>query len=258
MSARPRETSLTDIHDALARIPAEDREVWVTVGMALKSELGDAGYDIWDDWSQTSDRYRAKDAADVWRSFKGGSIGIRTLFYLGRQHGYAGGPQRRTQSPRRTTVAYALEVWLQADRADSAVRGHPYAVKKDIESAGGAGRGVANGKIIGSSADCIIVPVRNLQTEKVQGVQCINAAGAKQTFGGLFGGGLVLGNTLDKRIAWFVTEGWASAYSMVFHHLRGDAVAAVAFGKGNMQRVAQSIADRYQPDAVTILREVDG
>ena len=33
---------------ALYSIPAEDRDTWVQMGMAIKSELGDGGFDLWD------------------------------------------------------------------------------------------------------------------------------------------------------------------------------------------------------------------
>ena len=135
--------------------------------------------------------------------------------------------------------------------------GHPYAIAKGIESAGGAGRTTASGRIIGKDADCLAVPIRDIQTDKVQGVQCINISGDKQTFGAVTGGGLLLGNTLDKSIPWYVCEGWASAWSMVFHHHYGNAMCGVAFGKSNLDKLAQSIADKYTPDCITILEEVD-
>ena len=34
------------IGSAISFIPAIDRELWVEIGMALKSELGDSGFDI--------------------------------------------------------------------------------------------------------------------------------------------------------------------------------------------------------------------
>ena len=39
---------------ALQFIPADERSVWVNMAMAIKSEFGDAGFAIWDDWSQTA------------------------------------------------------------------------------------------------------------------------------------------------------------------------------------------------------------
>jgi hypothetical protein len=68
---------------------------------------------------------------------------------------------------------------------------------------------------------------------------------------------LILGNTLDKSLVWYVTEGWASAVSMVFHHLDGCGVCACAFGKSNLDQTAELIAEIHRPDEINILREQD-
>ena len=111
--------------------------------------------------------------------------------------------------------------------------------------------------MIGKNADCIVVPIRNIESGKVAGVQCINTSGDKQTFGPVSGNALVLGNTLEKSLYWCVCEGWASAVSMAFHHLAGNGVAAAAFGKGNLDAVAYRLAEVYQPEKVRVLREHD-
>ena len=47
--------------------------------MAVKSELGDGGFEIWDTWSQQDDSYRPADARAVWRSIgPGGGITVAT------------------------------------------------------------------------------------------------------------------------------------------------------------------------------------
>ena len=56
-------TSLQTIEQALSFIPADDRDTWIKCGMAIKAELGDAGFDAWDRWSAAADNYRARDAA---------------------------------------------------------------------------------------------------------------------------------------------------------------------------------------------------
>lgn len=63
------------IRTALFSIPAHDRDTWLRMGMAVKSELDEDGFALWDDWSRTADNYNAKDAKTVWRSIKpnGGS-----------------------------------------------------------------------------------------------------------------------------------------------------------------------------------------
>lgn len=77
------------ISSALAFIPADDREIWWRMGMAVKSELGDSGFDIWDEWSHTSDAYNASDAKAVWRGFKpDGGVTIGTLFHEAKESGW--------------------------------------------------------------------------------------------------------------------------------------------------------------------------
>jgi len=153
---------------------------------------------------------------------------------------------------------YAESIWQRVRRTDSAVVTHSYAIKKNITSAGGVGRCTASGSIIGQYADCLILPVRDIKTEKLTGVQCINSDGKKQSFGSIAGNALLLGNTLDKKIIWCVCEGWASAYSVVFHHFKGNACAAISFGKTNLDKIAEKIAEVYSPAELRILRELDG
>ena len=49
-------------------LPADDRDTWVKAGGILKDEFGSAGFPIWDEWSQRSDKYRPRDAQGVWQS----------------------------------------------------------------------------------------------------------------------------------------------------------------------------------------------
>jgi len=154
------------------------------------------------------------------------------------------------------TAAYALELWRKARTDDAVVGTHPYAISKGITWAAGAGRVVASGKIIGQHADCLLIPIRTEGTGKLQAVQCVNANGDKQTFGPIKGGCLLLGNTLDRSIPWYVAEGWASAASVVFHHHQGNAVCAVAFGKEQLLPVAKML-DAAFGAAITVLKEQD-
>ncbi|WP_019570282.1 primase-helicase zinc-binding domain-containing protein [Thioalkalivibrio sp. ALE11] len=162
-------------------------------------------------------------------------------------------PVKPTQPTR--TEAYAREVWARAVTDDPVAGSHPYAISKGITWAAGAGRTTASGKIIGRDADCLVIPIRSMDWSVIA-VQCINPAGAKQTFGSMGDDGcLLLGNTLDRAIPWMVAEGWADAVSLVFHHYEGNAVAAAAFGIRRMERVAHAIAEHFQPDELVILED---
>ena len=231
--------------------------------MAVKSELRDDGFSLWDEWSRTASNYQEKVAENTWQSFRGTGIGIGSLIHLAKEHGWHKGHRSAAPTPdirmapkaNKGTGKYAKELFLGAKRDDGYVAAHGYAQRKGITSAGGAGRGNASGKLIGQNADCIIVPIRNILTDKVQGVECINAVGDKQSFGTKSGGALVLGNSLQKTAPWYVLEGWASAYSTVFHHDHHTAVCA--FGKGRQDDVANELAHCYAPSEIMILREAD-
>jgi hypothetical protein len=89
-SRPPRECSRSAaLAEALAHIPACcDYHSWVQVGMALKAELGEPGFELWDDWSAGSPKYDAGQMAAKWRSFSGRGITAGTLFHLAKQHGW--------------------------------------------------------------------------------------------------------------------------------------------------------------------------
>lgn len=90
MSAVPAAAPLSSetIRAALSYIPAEDRDLWVRMGMAVKAELGEDGLALWDEWSQTAGNYNAADAKATWRSFKRGGITIASLIHEAKQHGF--------------------------------------------------------------------------------------------------------------------------------------------------------------------------
>ena len=70
------------IQAALRHIPAEDRDLWLRIGMAIKAGLGEDGFALWDEWSRSSERYRETDARRTWRSIRAdGGIHLGTLFF---------------------------------------------------------------------------------------------------------------------------------------------------------------------------------
>lgn len=73
---------------ALQFICPDDRDVWVSMGMALQSEYGDAAREVWMDWSRQSDSFREADARAVWRSFRGVGVSIASLFHEAKQNGW--------------------------------------------------------------------------------------------------------------------------------------------------------------------------
>ena len=50
-------TPYESIRAALAYVPAHDRETWYRMAMAVKSELGEDGFDVWSEWSAQDESY---------------------------------------------------------------------------------------------------------------------------------------------------------------------------------------------------------
>ena len=81
------EKQVSDLREALATIPADDYHQWVNFGNAL-CELGQAGFSLWDEWSQKSDKYDAQAATRKWRSFRSGAFQLESIFHAAMQGGW--------------------------------------------------------------------------------------------------------------------------------------------------------------------------
>lgn len=80
--------NLNLIERALTFIPASDYQIWLRVGMALKTKLGEEGFMLWDQWSKgCSEKYDPKEQCKKWASFKGNGVNIETIFHYAREHG---------------------------------------------------------------------------------------------------------------------------------------------------------------------------
>lgn len=78
-----------NIRVALAYIPAEDRNLWIKIGMAIKSHYGEPGFDVWNEWSKTGSSYDFRAAKAAWRSFKvNGGLSIGSIFYEAKRNGF--------------------------------------------------------------------------------------------------------------------------------------------------------------------------
>ena len=142
------------IREALNFIPADDRELWLRIGMAIKSELGETGFGLWDAWSQQAACYNSRDARDVWKSIRAdGPITVGTLFHEAKMRGWRdvsrderstndrvadrprltneGGMQDSAERERERadTARKANEIWRVATEAKP---GHPYLARKQV------------------------------------------------------------------------------------------------------------------------------
>lgn len=88
------------------------RDYWIKIGMALRDEFGDAACGLWHDWSaKAASRYNHNAAQSAWRSFNGAGIGIGTLVYEAKSHGWIKCDQKNIkQAPKKQTALAQVDL----------------------------------------------------------------------------------------------------------------------------------------------------
>lgn len=240
--------------EALGFIPPSlPRDEWARVGMAIKSEFpDDTGWHLFKDWS-------AKDAAgfdessvlSTWRSIKaGGGVGVSTLLYLAKQHGFKlprrqRGPHVAPDKIRQRASDAEQQAQRQAEHAAAAQQAVALwdAATPTGKSAYLQRKGVQGFGVRYAVDGWLLVPLRDEQGT-LWNVQRIAperpAKGPDKLF--LKGGrksGLwhMLGSTEGAETV-LLAEGYATAASL--RQAMGLPVA-VAFDAGNLLHVAQAL-----------------
>ncbi|MBC7501456.1 MAG: DUF3987 domain-containing protein [Herminiimonas sp.] len=253
----------------MSHIPADDRDLWIKMGMAVKSELpDDEGFDLWDAWSHNADSYKEQDAKSVWRGIKpSGGVGIGTLFHEAKGNGWPDNGAVRMLSAakikerdaeraakdaadaakkaadQQAVAQRASVIW---DAAAAANADHPYLAHKGVQA---HGLKVYSGglQIDGMSCDgALVVPLR--VSGIIQTLQFIGADGVKRFLpgGAKKGAYYAIGKPQGTLC---IVEGFATGASI--HEATGHAVA-VAVDAGNLQLVAQALRAK-KPELSIIL-----
>ncbi len=87
---------VADLRSALLFMRADDREVWIKVGMALKP-LGDVGRGLWLEWSSTSEKFDAAKDAKTWNTLKPDRMEYKFVFAEAQRQGWVN-PQKKTDA----------------------------------------------------------------------------------------------------------------------------------------------------------------
>ena len=142
------------VRNALHFIPASDRDVWLRMGMAVKSEFGEPGFNLWEEWSQQDESFDARSARDVWKSIApAGKVTAGSLFHEAKAHGWredgtfqkptsedlaarhqgaakrAAAETARVAREHAEAAAKAAAIWKAAVPAQA---DHPYLVRKGV------------------------------------------------------------------------------------------------------------------------------
>lgn len=247
------------IESALSFVPAEDRDVWVAMAMAVKFELGDAGFDIWDEWSRTADNYNAGAARAVWRSCRGRGVTSGTLFHTAKAHGWVDREKPDTAPPallaarRREMEARATAEGIERAREQDAAakkaawimhqtkhEQHAYLGSKDWPEAKGAVWWPTENE------NLLCIPMR--VGDHLVGLQMIDRTGAKKFLKGqrTSEAEYVISNPGRGCAEWYC-EGYATGLSLrdCLHALRMRYRIHITFSAQNMVKVAAKHGDGY-------------
>ncbi len=250
------------IRAALACIPPDlPRDEWARIAMALKSELGEAGFDLFDAWSATGDSYDARAVRDTWRSIKaGGRVTIGTLLHMAQQHGFKRSEPAAPPSPE-ALKAQAAE---RAERDQQEQAAHQAAQAKAAQEAQArfseasetGASPYLDRKAVGAHGvrytpdGALRVPMRSLQGE-LRNLQTIKPDGTKRYLPGGQKTGLLhwIGNP-EGAEALILAEGYATAATVYEATARP---AACCFDTSNLAHVARGLRSHYGPGVLLLI-----
>ncbi len=128
------------IGQALACIPADDRETWLDVGRALhhESRSGERGLKLWDEWSGSSGKYRAGEPERKWREMgkpRAGALRkVGTIYRLAKEHGWEESypdPDIARLNERHALVMVQGKALIATERADG---GTDFGTERDLHA----------------------------------------------------------------------------------------------------------------------------
>jgi len=238
------------IEEALSYVDPYERDTWVRMGMAIKSELGDSGFDLWDTWSQTANNYTEASAKAVWRSLNAaGAITIGSLYFEAKEGGWTGSGRRTPNPPRRTRN------WQDDGRAERQANAREQAQAMIDQSIRAPHDYLARKGFPDEVALClngsILIPMRDAKSNQLNSVQTINTDGRKKFLAGGKASGSVFKMGAGPK-SWLV-EGFATGLSVraALRSMYSTDAVVVCFSAGNLSKVSGSyvIADNDASEA---------
>lgn len=271
--------SMERVRAALSHLDPNDRDVWVRAAACIKSEFGDEGFQVWDDWGSQFKKYSPVTAKQVWRSVKEtGGLTIASLFYDAKQAGWqdqgnykkpnkAEIEARRARQAERAAELEAEEAAIAAAAADKAqamwdaavpAETHPYLERKGVKA---HGLRVGNWELLNGETgeitivhNVLLVPMRD-RTRKLHSLQGIEPQeGGKKRYlkdGAKRGHFFAIGAKplqQDGRAVFVLAEGYATAASV--HEATGHMVLC-CFDVGNLAPVSKALRERL-PEAIIL------
>lgn len=281
--------TIDTIEAALSHInPNMPRADWARIGMALKHELGDSGFKLFDDWSRNGDSYDERSCKETWRSIRAiGGVTISTLIYQAQQSGFdLSAATRHTlsqdeiESRRKQREAdHAREAAERKKRQGEAAKmanliisesepddgNHPYLESKGVGSYG-LRRGKwpmfdkDTGEIKRWFPDTLLVPIVDAKNGKVISLQAliVDHEGRSSKLylrdARKHGGYHMIGRIPEPGDVLAMCEGYATGATI--HELTGWSVV-VCFDAPNLPTVAPLMREAFPHAAIVVCADND-
>jgi putative DNA primase/helicase len=255
----------------------EDRETWVAIGMALKSEFGDPAFDAWERWSANAANYSAPACRSSWRGFKAhnGGYTIGTLVKLAKDGGYrfdaSDAPQvDQAELARRRTEQANRKAAEQAQREQASLNAEQVAKQQWHDAMRTGTSAYATRKGIDAPESCrfvpesqgggLVIPMLRYDLDRAQalkGVQTIKDDGSKKFTYGMSKPGTAcrLGLPVVGEPV-FVCEGYATGMSIRMALERRYPVF-VAFDAYNLPVVVAAVHQALPGSPIVICADDD-
>ncbi len=280
-------SDLNRIREAVNFVPPDDRDTWLRMGMAIKSEVGDSGFEVWDAWSQQADAYDSHDARDVWKSIRAnGKVTAGTLFHEAKAGGWCDDGRYQKPTPeelaerKRIAAERAVqeEAEIARERADTARKAAaiwkaateavdpPYLERKQVYPVStlreiDAGTAAA---ILGYTPKSggeplagrlLVVPVK--QGDGLSTLELIDGTGRKAALAGrgTKAGGYWATESLPDGDGQILLIGEGVATMLSAKQASGH-TAIAALSSGNLPAVARAMRERYPAAVLVILADL--
>jgi hypothetical protein len=79
--------TFAELRSALRCIPADEYETWTSVGISLAG-LGDEGFELWSEWSATSEKHNPANDLARWHTFTPDRTGFASVFSRAQRYGW--------------------------------------------------------------------------------------------------------------------------------------------------------------------------
>lgn len=285
---------MNNVESALSYLdPNLPRDEWAIVLMSIKSELGDDGFTIADNWSRQGINYSPADFKATWKSIKPtGGVTIATLMKKARDNGFSPNylePFQRPSEAERLARQRQAEIaeqqaieqriqsvanyWktLQAKHPPQPCLSHPYLARKGIKPHGVSYLPCGADGVLGNApfkdhftkdhGDNPLI-LWMMREGRLSGFQFIYADGYKRFLAGTVKqGGYYMVTRFDQAQTEqadkvILCEGFATACSVIEHRYP-DAIAYIAFDAGNLPHVSPYLRRLYPDKNIIICADND-